>query len=128
MSWDSRPDGRWNLFLRRRSEGALLGSAASLADAGTDFQKRDFAAGQTTIMDELVAQRATGPPAAEKRFIAVEPFLTDLAVAGFNPQQHRLPVSAALSNTHAAKYSEGERREARGERYCRDLSLFLVSN
>ena len=65
-------------------------------------------------MDELIAQRATGPPAAEKRFIAVEPFLADLAVAGFNPQQHRLPVSATFSNTHAAEYSEGKRREARG--------------
>ncbi len=40
--------------------------------------------------------------------------MTDLAVAGFNPQQHRLPVSATFSNTHAAEYNEGERREARG--------------
>ncbi len=47
-------------------------------------------------MDELLAQGATRPAAAEKRLIAVEPFLADLAVPGLNPQQHRLPVPAAF--------------------------------
>jgi len=66
-------------------------------------------------MDELIAQGTARPAAAQKRLIAVEPFMANLAVSGFNPQQHRLPVSATFSNTHAAEYSEGERREARGE-------------
>jgi hypothetical protein len=67
-------------------------------------------------MDELVAQGAPRPAAAEKRLVAVEPFLADFAVPGLNPQQHRLPVPTASSNTHTVEYSEGARREARGER------------
>ena len=65
-------------------------------------------------MDELLAQGATRPAAAEKRLVAVEPFLADLAVPGLNPQQHRLPVPTALSDTHVSEYSEGERQGARG--------------
>jgi len=93
-----------------------LGGTAGLAHAGADFQERDFAAGQATVMDELVAQGATRPAAGEHRLVAVEPFLADLAKSGFNPQQHRLPFPAASSNTHAAEYSEGARQEARGGR------------
>lgn len=92
-----------------------MGGTAGLAHAWAGFQKRDFAACQAAVMDELLAQGATRPAAAEKRLVAVEPFLADLAVPGLNPQQHRLPVPTALSDTHAAEYSEGERREARGE-------------
>jgi hypothetical protein len=66
-------------------------------------------------MDELVAQGAARPAAAEKRLVAVEPFLADWANPGINPQQHRLPGPASFSNTHASEYSEGARREARGE-------------
>jgi hypothetical protein len=40
--------------------------------------------------------------------------LANLAVSGFNPRHHRLPVPASFSDTHAAEYSEGARREARG--------------
>ena len=58
-------------------------------------------------MDELLAQGATGPPAGEKRLVAVEPFLADRAVSRLNPQQHRLPSSAAFPDTHAVEYSEG---------------------
>jgi hypothetical protein len=94
-----------------------LGGAAGLAHAGPDLQERDFATGQAAVMDELVAQSAARPPAGEKRLIAVEPLLADLAVPGFNPQQHRLPLPAAFSDTHAAEYSEGARREARAERH-----------
>ena len=64
-------------------------------------------------MNKVLAQGAARPAAAEKRFVAIEFFLTDLAVAGFNPQQHRLPVPARVSNTHATEYSEGVRGEAR---------------
>lgn len=66
-------------------------------------------------MDKLFAQGAPRPPAAEKRLVAVEPFLADRAVPGLNPQQHRLPSPAASSNTHTVKYNEGARREARGD-------------
>ena len=90
-----------------------MGGTAGLAHAWAGFQKRDFAACQAAVMDELLAQGATRPAAAEKRLVAVEPFLADLAVPGLNPQQHRLPVPTALSDTHASEYSEGERREAR---------------
>ena len=83
-----------------------MGGAASLAHAGAGFEERDFAGGQATVMDELLAQGAARPPAGEKRLIAVEPFFTDLAVPGFNPQQHGLPFSAAISDTHISEYSE----------------------
>ena len=83
-----------------------MGSTAGLAHAGADFQERDFAGGQAAVMDELLAQGAARPPAGEKRLVAVEPFLANLAIPGLNPQQHRLPVPAALSDTHAAEYSE----------------------
>jgi len=36
-------------------------------------------------MDKLVAQGAARPAAGEKRLVAVEPFLADLAVSGLNP-------------------------------------------
>jgi hypothetical protein len=64
-------------------------------------------------MDELLAQGAARPPAGEKRLVAVEPFLADLAVPGLNPQQHRLPVPTALSDAHAAEYSEAVDRKTR---------------
>ncbi len=66
-------------------------------------------------MDKVLAQGATRPAAAEKRFIAVERFLTDLAVPGFNSQQHRLPVPAAfliLMIGSIAK-AQGERQGAK---------------
>jgi hypothetical protein len=83
-----------------------LGGTAGLAHAGASFQERDFTAGQTAIMDELVAQGAARPPAGEKCLIAVEPFLADCAIPGLNPQEHRLPSPAAFSDTHAVEYSE----------------------
>jgi hypothetical protein len=103
-----------------------LGRTTGLAHAGAGFQERDFAAGQAAVMDKLVAQGAARPAAAEKRLVAVEPFLADLAVSGLNPQQHRLPLPTASSNTHAAEYSEGARREARGESYGGSWSAATV--
>jgi len=58
-------------------------------------------------MDKVLAQGAARPAAAEKRFVAIELFLTDLAVPGFNPQHHWLPVPASVSNTHDTQYSGG---------------------
>jgi hypothetical protein len=94
-----------------------LGGTASLTHTGAGFQERYFAGGQAAVMNELLAQGATGPPTGEKRLVAVELFLADLAVPGLNPQQHRLPVPFTISYTHGTKYSEGARREARGERH-----------
>jgi hypothetical protein len=74
--------------------------ATGLAHTGTRFQERDFAGGQATVMDELLTQAAPRPAAGEKRLVTVEGFVTDLAVPGFNPQQHRLPGSAAFSDAH----------------------------
>ncbi len=98
-----------------------MGGAAGLAHAGTGFQERDFAGGQAAVMDELFAQATAGPAAGEKRFVAVERFITDLAVPRFNPQQHGLPRSAAFSDTHAMEYSEaigGKTRSRRGVSRC----------
>ena len=94
-----------------------MGGTAGLAHPRAGFQERDFATGQATVMDKLFAQGTARPPAGEKRLVTVEPFLTDCAVPGLNPQEHRLPSPAAFSNTHAVKYSEGARREARGQRH-----------
>ena len=90
-----------------------MGGTAGLAQAGTDFQERDLSVGQATVVDEVLAQSATRPAAAEKRLVPVEPFLADLAVPGLKPQQHRLPVPTALSDTHAAEYSEAVDRKTR---------------
>lgn len=104
-----------------------MGSTAGLAHPRAGFQERDFTTGQATVMDKLFAQGAPRPPAAEKRLVAVEPFLADRAVPGLNPQEHRLPSPTAFSNTHAVKYSEGARREARGERHGGGWSAATVS-
>jgi hypothetical protein len=116
VSWDSRPDGHRSRFLRRRRGDSPLSGAAGLAHTGASFQKRNFAAGQTAVMDKLLAQGATRPAAGKHRLVAVEPFLADRTVPRLNPQQHRLPSPAALSDTHGVKYSEGTKLEARGEK------------
>ena len=98
-----------------------MGGPAGLAHARTGFQERDFAGGQAAVMDELLAQAAAGPAAGEKRLVTVEGFVADLAIPGFNPQQHRLPRSAAFSDTHAMEYSEaigGKTRMRRGMSRC----------
>jgi len=110
-NWRSRPDGSRSLILRgRRRGGALLSRAAGLAHTWTGFQKRHFAACETTIVDKFIARRATGPAAGEEGLVPIEPFVAHLAVPGFNPQQHRLPISAAFSDAHSggsiAKRSE----------------------
>ena len=92
-----------------------MGSTANLTHTGSSFQKRDFTTGQAAVMDKVFAQSAARPAATEKRLVAVELFLADLAVPGFNPQQHRPPFPGGISDTHAAEYSEGARREARGD-------------
>jgi hypothetical protein len=94
-----------------------MGGPADLAHAGTGFQERDFAGGQAAVMDELLAQAAARPAAGEKRFVTVEGFVADLAIPGFNPQQHRLPTTTALSNAHEASIAKarGEWQEAVGD-------------
>ena len=63
-----------------------MSSAAGLAQTRTGFQKRVFPGGQAPVVNELFTLGTARPPAAEKCFVAVEPFLADLAVSGFNPQ------------------------------------------
>jgi hypothetical protein len=70
------------------------------------FQERDLPAGKTTIVDEFIAYRAAGPPAAEQRRIPVEALFTNLAMSRLNPQEHRLPFAARFSDAHGKKYSE----------------------
>jgi hypothetical protein len=76
-------------------------------------------------VDEILAQGTTGPTAAEKRLIAVKFFLADLAVPGFNPQQHRLPFPTGVSDTHGEEYSERASREARGAEAMNILASHL---
>lgn len=106
VSENSRPDGHRNRCIRWNGRSAILGSTTNLTHTGARFQKRNFAAGQAAVMHKVLTQGTTRPPAAEKRFVAVEPFLADLTVPGFNPQQHRLPFPSAFSDTHTVKYSE----------------------
>ncbi|MCW5798854.1 MAG: hypothetical protein KIT40_10165 [Nitrospira sp.] len=54
-------------------------------------------------MDEFVANRATRPSPAEHRLIAVQALAADLTAPGFDPQQHRLPVTTAIANIHGAE-------------------------
>src|SRR6185295_18650317 len=116
VNWSSRPDGHRSRDFRRRRRSPFIGGAAGLAHAGTGFQERDFTGGQAAVMDELLAQTATGPPAGKKRFVTVEGFVADLAIPGFNPQQHGLPRSAAFSDTHTLEYSEAIRWKTRRRR------------
>jgi hypothetical protein len=79
---------------------------ANQADTRSPFEKFYLAAGETTVVDELIADRATGPTAAQHGLIAVKTLLANLAQPGLDPQQHRLPVSACFSNAHGREYSE----------------------
>lgn len=83
-----------------------MGSTTTLTHTGTGFQERNLSVGQAAVVDKVLAQRATRPSAAEKRLIAVELFLADLAVPGLNPQQHWLPGPGGFSDTHASEYIE----------------------
>ena len=62
-------------------------------------------------MNKFVAEAASRPAAAEERFVPVESFVTDLALAGFDSQQHRLPISAAFSDAHRAASIANGREE-----------------
>ena len=61
-------------------------------------------------MDKFIAEGATGPAAGEEGLVPIETFIAHLAVPGFDPQQHGLPISTTLSNAHSggsiAKRSE----------------------
>jgi hypothetical protein len=67
-------------------------------------------------MDELVADRATGPPTAQERFVPIEAFFADFTIAGLDPEQHRFPFPAAFSNTHKSRSIAGRsaEKQARG--------------
>jgi len=53
-------------------------------------------------MDELVADGATGPAAAEHGLIAIQSLLADLAISRLNREHHRLPITTGFSDTHSA--------------------------
>ena len=81
----------------------FLGGPAGFADARTLLEEADLPAGETTIVHKLIAHRATRPAAAQHRLITVETLLTDFAVAGLDPQQHRFPLTGGFTNTHGAE-------------------------
>ena len=64
------------------------------------LQKRDLPAGQTTVVDEFIADRAAGPPAAQQRRIPIEALFTDFAMPRLDPKKHRLPFAARFSDAH----------------------------
>jgi hypothetical protein len=69
------------------------------------FQKRDLPAGETTVMNEFIADRAAGPPAAQQRGIPIEALFTHLTLSGLDPKEHRLPFAARFSDAHGNEYS-----------------------
>ena len=62
-------------------------------------------------MDELVADRATGPPTAQERLVPIEALFADFTIAGLDPEQHRLPLAATFSNTHKSRSIAGRSAE-----------------
>ena len=56
--------------------------------------------GKAAIVDEFVADGATGPAATKHRFVPIQTLLADFAVPGLNPQQHWLPVPPGFSDAH----------------------------
>ena len=55
---------------------------------------------QTTVVHEFIADRTARPAAAKERDVTIQPFLTYLACARFDAQQHRFPIATGFSNTH----------------------------
>lgn len=70
------------------------------ADTRASFEIGDFPAGQTTIMDEMLANTAAGPPSTQHRVIAIQPFPADTTIFGFDAEKQGLPFSSSISNTH----------------------------
>ena len=70
-------------------------------------------------MDELVADRATGPPTAQERLVPIEALFADFTIAGLDPEQHRFPFPAAFSNTHKSRSIAGRsaEKQAKVRRY-----------
>ena len=83
--------------------GLFLSRSAGLANTRTRLKKTDLPAGETTIVHELIADRAARPAAAEHRLITIEALPADLAIAGLDPQQHGLPLTGSFPNTHSAE-------------------------
>lgn len=82
----------------------LRGSLTRFANTRALLQETEFSACKATVMDEFVADRATRPSPAKHRLVAVQALVADLAVPGFDPQQHRLPITAAIAkNIHGAE-------------------------
>ena len=82
----------------------------------TPLEKFHFPAGETTVVDELVADGTPGPTPAQHGLVPVKAFLTDLAQPGLDPQQHRFPVAACLPNAHQREYNEALRGNTRRSR------------
>lgn len=84
------------------ARGLSLGFPAGFADSRTRLQKGHFSAGQATVVHELVAHRATGPSATKERLVPIQTLLTDFAMAWFDREQHRRPVTTGFPDTHRA--------------------------
>ena len=78
-------------------------------------------------MDELVADSATGPPTAQERLVPIEALFADFTIAGLDPEQHRLPLTAAFSNTHGEKKYSGTAGRKTSKRVAGLLKLSYSS-
>ena len=97
----SRAYGGWSLTLGDgRNRCACLSGSTGFADAGPGFQERNLSTGQAAVVDKFIANTATRPAAAEQRLVPIQTLLADFTMAGFDPQQHRLPITAGFSDTH----------------------------
>jgi hypothetical protein len=88
---------------------AITSFLTDKTDPGTPLEKFQLAAGEATVVHELITDCAPGPPAAQHGLVTVQAFFADLAEPGLDPEQHRLPISACPSDAHQAKYSEALR-------------------
>lgn len=84
-----------------------MNRTTGFAHPWSGFQERDLPAGKTTVMNKLVADRATGPASTKHCLVPIEVFLADSAEARLNWKRHRLPLTAAFSNTHRGREYSG---------------------
>ena len=77
-----------------------MSSTAGFADARPGLEEGHLPTGKAAVVDEFVTERTAGPAAGKERLVAVKTFLADFALSGFNPQQHRLPITGRFTNTH----------------------------
>ena len=83
---------------------------AGFTEPGALLEKLRLPAGQAAIVDELVANGAARPAAAEERDIPVQPLVADMARPGLDSQQHRFPLAAEGANAHGGSIPKAAKK------------------